>query len=99
MGKTPSKVNHKDKSYQCKLDFWSNMIRRESLTNFIMATSNDNNTLNERDPEELFRLKWNDFTDNVMSTMSDIRHEEDFFDVTLAIDGRQLRAHKLILSA
>jgi len=64
-----------------------------------MATSNDNNTLNERDPEELFRLKWNDFTDNVMSTMSDIRHEEDFFDVTLAIDGRQLRAHKLILSA
>lgn len=34
-----------------------------------------------------------------MATMSDIRQEEDFFDVTLAIDGRQLRAHKLILSA
>ena len=27
-----------------------------------METSNVNNTLNERDPEELFRLKWNDFT-------------------------------------
>ena len=39
------------------------------------------------------------FQDNVMSTMSDIRHDEDFFDVTIAIDGRQLRAHKLILSA
>jgi len=64
-----------------------------------MANCNDNNTLNERDPEELFRLKWNDFTDNVMATMSDIRHEEDFFDVTIAIDGRQLPAHKLILSA
>jgi len=64
-----------------------------------MANGNDTNALAERDPEELFRLKWNDFTDNVMSTMSDIRHDEDFFDVTIAIDGRQLRAHKLILSA
>ena len=43
-------------------NYRSKIIRRESLTNFIMATSNDNNTLNERDPEELFRLKWNDFT-------------------------------------
>jgi hypothetical protein len=34
-----------------------------------------------------------------MATLSDLRQEEDFFDVTLAIDGRQLRAHKLILSA
>ena len=37
--------------------------------------------------------------DNVMATMSDMRQHEDFFDVTLAIDGRQLKAHKLILSA
>ena len=41
----------------------------------------------------------NSFQDNVMATMSDIRQDEDFFDVTLAIDGKQLRAHKLILSA
>ena len=34
-----------------------------------------------------------------MATLADLRQEEDFFDVTLAIDGRQLRAHKLILSA
>lgn len=53
----------------------------------------------ERDPEELFCLRWNDYQDNVMATLSDLRQEEDFFDVTLAVDGRQLRAHKLILSA
>ena len=34
-----------------------------------------------------------------MATVSDMHQEEDFFDVTLAIDGRQLKAHKLILSA
>ena len=27
-----------------------------------MANGNENNALAERDPEELFRLKWNDFT-------------------------------------
>ena len=42
---------------------------------------------------------WILFQDNVMATLADLRQEEDFFDVTLAIDGRQLRAHKLILSA
>ena len=100
----------------------------------MMAANSNENSLADRDPEELFCLKWNDFTvkcffnfflidfwprdsivlikviavqsalflkfqDNVMATMSDIRQDEDFFDVTLAIDGRQLRAHKLILSA
>ena len=28
----------------------------------VMANGNDTNALAERDPEELFRLKWNDFT-------------------------------------
>ncbi len=34
-----------------------------------------------------------------MNTLTVLRDEEDFFDVTLAVDGKQLRAHKLILSA
>jgi len=48
------------------------------------------------DPEELFCLRWNDYRDNVVTTLSDLRREEDFFDVTLAVDGRQVRAHKLV---
>jgi len=35
----------------------------------------------------------------VVTTLSELRREEDFFDVTLSVDGRQVRAHKLILSA
>ena len=48
------------------------------------------------DPEELFCLRWNDYRDNFVTTLSDLRREEDFFDVTLAIDGRQVKAHKLV---
>ena len=51
---------------------------------------------NSNDPEELFCLRWNDYRDNVVTTLSDLRREEDFFDVTLAVDGRQVRAHKLV---
>ena len=52
-----------------------------------------------RDPEEMFCLKWNDYQENVVATLSELRAEEDFFDVTLAVDGEQVRAHKLVLSA
>ena len=51
-----------------------------------------------RDPEELFCLKWNDYQENVVATLSELRAEEDFFDVTLACDGEQVRAHKVVLS-
>lgn len=52
-----------------------------------------------KDPEEMFCLKWNDYQENVVATLSELRQEEDFFDVTLAVDGDQVRAHKLVLSA
>jgi len=52
-----------------------------------------------RDPEEMFCLKWNDYQENVVMTLSELRAEEDFFDVTLAVDGEQVKAHKLVLSA
>ena len=38
-----------------------NIKKRISDTK-VMANGNDTNALAERDPEELFRLKWNDFT-------------------------------------
>jgi len=44
-------------------------------------------------------LRWNDFEKNISSSFQDLRHDEDFFDVTLACDNSQLKAHKVILSA
>jgi len=46
-----------------------------------------------------FCLKWNDFESNVSTSFRDLREDGDFFDVTLACDGNQLEAHKVILSA
>ena len=47
---------------------------------------------------EKFRLKWNDFQENVCSTFGSLG--EEFADVTLACeDGLQVEAHKVILAA
>jgi len=46
-----------------------------------------------------FCLKWNDYEKNVSTSFQQLRDERDFFDVTLACDGNQLEAHKVILSA
>ena len=49
---------------------------------------------------EKFCLKWNDFQFNVIRTFSSIRNEEDFHDLTLvSSEGRQVSAHKLVLTA
>ena len=49
---------------------------------------------------EKFCLKWNDFHQNITKTFSNLRSEEDFFDVTLVSDdNRQLSAHKVVLSS
>eukprot|EP00096_Caligus_rogercresseyi_P007696 TRINITY_DN256_c0_g1_i5.p1 TRINITY_DN256_c0_g1~~TRINITY_DN256_c0_g1_i5.p1 ORF type:complete len:418 (-),score=156.21 TRINITY_DN256_c0_g1_i5:1337-2590(-) len=44
-------------------------------------------------------LRWNDFESNIKHGFSELRQEEDFFDVTLACGSQQIKAHKVILSA
>lgn len=46
-----------------------------------------------------FCLRWNSYPATVATQLASLRAAEDFVDVTLACDGRQLRAHKLVLSA
>lgn len=46
-----------------------------------------------------FCLKWNEFEINVSTAFRELRNDKDFFDVTLACDGHQLEAHKVIISA
>jgi len=49
--------------------------------------------------EENFCLKWSDFESNLSKAFSQLKNDEDFFDVTLACDGNMVQAHKVILSA
>ena len=48
---------------------------------------------------EKFCLKWNDFESNISGAFRELREEKDFFDVTLACDDNQIKAHKVIISA
>ena len=49
--------------------------------------------------DEQFCLKWNDFHESLVTTLGDIRDEEDFVDVTLVCGSEHIRAHRLVLSA
>merc|ERR1712060_659324 len=46
-----------------------------------------------------FCLRWNDFESNISVAFRELRDDKDFFDVTLACNGEQIQAHKVILSA
>ena len=44
-------------------------------------------------------LQWNDFKENITASFGSLRHDEDFADVTLACeDGKQVKAHKVVLA-
>ena len=51
------------------------------------------------DPDKTFCLKWNNFQQNIFSTIRNLRLDLDFLDVTIYCKGKQLKAHKVILSA
>ena len=45
-------------------------------------------------------LQWNDFKDNAIGAVANLREDTDFADVTLACeDGNQMEAHKVILAS
>ncbi|XP_043286250.1 uncharacterized protein [Venturia canescens] len=45
-----------------------------------------------------FSLRWNNFSNNLMSGFMSHLSDKDLVDVTLAVDGQLLQAHKLVLS-
>lgn len=47
---------------------------------------------------EQFSLKWNNFSNNLTSGFLSHLTENDLVDVTLAVEGQLLQAHKLVLS-
>ncbi|XP_020279641.1 longitudinals lacking protein, isoforms H/M/V-like isoform X2 [Pseudomyrmex gracilis] len=46
-----------------------------------------------------FCLRWNNHQSNLLSVFDQLLHDECFVDVTLAVEGQLLRAHKMVLSA
>ncbi|XP_030761603.1 longitudinals lacking protein, isoforms H/M/V-like isoform X5 [Sitophilus oryzae] len=55
--------------------------------------------LDDQTNDQQFCLKWNNFQANITSQFEALRFSEDFTDVTIACDGQQLQAHKVVLSA
>ena len=47
---------------------------------------------------EQFSLSWNDFHSNLSSGFHRLLQDEDLVDVTLAAEGKYLKAHKTVLS-
>jgi hypothetical protein len=48
---------------------------------------------------EKFCLKWNDFKENISSSLQGVRKDQDFSDVTLTCDGdTRIEAHRVILA-
>jgi len=46
-----------------------------------------------------FCLRWNNHHSNLLSVFDQLLLKESFVDVTLAVEGQLLKAHKVILSA
>ncbi|ODM95412.1 Longitudinals lacking protein-like [Orchesella cincta] len=63
------------------------------------AAVNNNQMMSNPEGAQQFCLRWNSYPATVATQLAALRAAEDFVDVTLACDGRQLRAHKLVLSA
>ncbi|CAG7819147.1 unnamed protein product [Allacma fusca] len=49
--------------------------------------------------DQRYSLRWNDFYANIISAFKTLKESEDFVDVTIACDGKSLKAHQVILSA
>ncbi|KAL4706574.1 hypothetical protein ACJJTC_015772 [Scirpophaga incertulas] len=46
-----------------------------------------------------FCLRWNNFQTNIVTALDSLKCSEDLVDVTLTCEGRNIKAHKVILSA
>lgn len=46
-----------------------------------------------------FCLKWNNHQSNLITVFDDLLSNQDYVDVTLACEGHNIKAHKMVLSA
>merc|ERR1712096_385228 len=50
-------------------------------------------------PHETFLLRLNEFEDVIKSCWQELQRENDFCDITLACEDRQIETHKFVISA
>lgn len=50
-------------------------------------------------PSPQFRLQWKNHLPNFISVFAQLLNSESLVDVTLSADGRQIQAHRVVLSA
>lgn len=71
---------------------------QQNLYNVNGCCAPTNNTHKMVDTQH-FCLRWNNYQSSITSAFENLRDDEDFVDVTLACDGRSLKAHRVVLSA
>jgi hypothetical protein len=71
-----------------------NMNMKATLSNDSNNNSNKNNNSSQQ-----FCLRWNNYQTNLTCVFDQLLQNESFVDVTLACDGNQIKAHKIVLSA
>lgn len=65
----------------------------------LSLQENNNNHTSKMVDTQHFCLRWNNYQSSITSAFENLRDDEDFVDVTLACDGRSLKAHRVVLSA
>jgi hypothetical protein len=61
--------------------------------------NNNSNSNNNNGTAQQFCLRWNNYQTNLTCVFDQLLQSESFVDVTLACDGNQIKAHKIVLSA
>ena len=93
LDQSPQSAGSKPSS-QRQTHIMSNAASSETTTLFDGSSAEANsNTTNK------FRLRWDNFSQSVVSSFRRLKEEEDFVDVTLACNSKQFTAHKVVLSA
>ena len=68
----------------------------------VSKMDSSNNQSQGQQPQlqpQQYCLRWNNHQHNLLSVFEELLNHEAFVDVTLACDGLQLKAHKMVLSA
>lgn len=75
------------------------MSNRDNIKNILQQYNQTSSQNTTKMSSQRFCLRWNNHQSNLLSVFDQLLHDESFVDVTLAVDGQLLRAHKMVLSA
>lgn len=79
--------------------FNTQIFKFRMLTDFSSLRSRNTHESVTMGDTQHFCLRWNNYQSSITSAFENLRDDEDFVDVTLACDGKSLKAHRVVLSA